>query len=160
LYLLDALPDGDYTLHISGAGGLMDFSGNPVPGNDPSGDFVVHFTVAAGSGDRLNLVDVESNDTAATAQDLGVLYAHAIQARVTISGDFWTDPNPPSDTADVFEFRVLQTAEYAFTLGGPNLSVTTSPQLVDANDQVTAAGSGGMLRVFLDPGTYRVRVNG
>ena len=43
--LLDALPDGDYQLHLSGAAGLADLGGNPLVGNDPSGDYVVPFTV-------------------------------------------------------------------------------------------------------------------
>ncbi len=33
--LLDALPDGDYQLHLSGADGLADLGGNPLVGNDP-----------------------------------------------------------------------------------------------------------------------------
>ena len=44
--MLDGLPNGSYTLHLSGPGGLTDLGGNPLPGNDPSGDYVIPFTVA------------------------------------------------------------------------------------------------------------------
>ena len=43
----DALANGKYVLHFSGVGGLTDLAGNPLAGNDPSGDYVVPFTVAA-----------------------------------------------------------------------------------------------------------------
>ena len=42
--MLDGLANGSYALHLSGPGGLTDFGGNPLVGNDPSGDDVIPFT--------------------------------------------------------------------------------------------------------------------
>ena len=41
--MLDGLPNGSYALHLSGPGGLTDLGGNPLVGNDPSGDYVIPF---------------------------------------------------------------------------------------------------------------------
>ncbi len=44
--MIDALPNGAYTLHLSGPNGLTDLAGNPLVGNDPAtGDYLVPFTV-------------------------------------------------------------------------------------------------------------------
>ena len=43
--MLDGLANGSYALHLSGPGGLTDLGGNPIVGNDPSGDYVIPFQV-------------------------------------------------------------------------------------------------------------------
>src|SRR5262249_49666162 len=87
--MLDALPGGDYRLHLSGANGLDDLGGNPLGGNDPSGDYVVRFTVdAAPRGDGWNPLewsDQEPNDTIDHPQDLGVLFPDELAAGVTLT---------------------------------------------------------------------------
>ncbi len=75
--MLDALPNGDYELHLSGAAGLADLGGNELVGNDPScGDYVVPFTVDAPArgtaGNPLEWNDQEPNDNINDPQDLGV----------------------------------------------------------------------------------------
>ncbi len=45
--MLDALPDGEYRLHLSGAAGLVNMAGIPLAGNVSSGDYVVPFSVDA-----------------------------------------------------------------------------------------------------------------
>ncbi len=45
--MLSGLPNGNYQLHLSGSAGLTDLGGNQLVGNDPSGDYVVSFTVDA-----------------------------------------------------------------------------------------------------------------
>jgi hypothetical protein len=47
LLMADRLPAGSYALHLSGPLGLTDLAGNPLVGNDPSGDFVIQFRVTA-----------------------------------------------------------------------------------------------------------------
>ena len=98
--LLDALPDGDYQLHLSGADGLADLGGNPLVGNDPGGDYVVPFTVDApprgDGGNPLEWSDQASNDQTSDPQDLGILFPDELAAGVTISR-FSQDPQ---DTAD------------------------------------------------------------
>ena len=43
--MLDGLANGPYQLHLSGPLGLADLAGNPVVGNEDSGDYVVAFTL-------------------------------------------------------------------------------------------------------------------
>ena len=45
--MLDAMTNGGWELHVAGAAGLHDLSGNAVAGNNGQGDFVVPFTVTA-----------------------------------------------------------------------------------------------------------------
>ncbi len=110
--MLNALPNGDYQLHLSGSAGLTDLGGNELVGNDPDGDYVVSFTVdgpARGTGGNpLEWSDQEPNDTIQDPQDLGVLFPDDLAAGVTITRDFLQDPSQaPQDTADVYEFQIL-----------------------------------------------------
>src|SRR5262249_36589098 len=88
------------------------------------------------------------------------LFGHDIETGITLTRDFTTAPNPPSDSADFFVFRVLQPGEYVFTLNGANFPVSDSPALVDAQGNVVVPGQEGVLRVDLTPGTYRLRIDG
>ena len=89
--MLDGLPNGDYQLRLSGSLGLADYAGNPLVGNEPSGDHVVPFSVAGpqrGSAeDPLLWPDLGGNNDPEHAQVLGVLFPHELQAGagVTIS---------------------------------------------------------------------------
>src|SRR5262249_53961552 len=62
--MLDGLANGQYELHITGQ--VTDLGGNPLVGNDPSGDYVVPFTVDApprgNGGNPLDWSDQEPND--------------------------------------------------------------------------------------------------
>jgi hypothetical protein len=112
--LLDQLPPGAYTLHLSGvspSGGITDLAGNPLVGNDPSGqttDYLVPFTVT-GSGPSGYIA--EGTNSAAQPQNLGVLPAYELSQEVVISGSF-----PPSEPADYYQFQVLENCTYVFTL--------------------------------------------
>ena len=86
--MLDGLPNGFYALHLSGPGGLTDLGGNPIVGNDPSGDYVITFQVQGPARDISgNLTDgytIMSQTGTGVTQDLGVLFPHELQAGVTI----------------------------------------------------------------------------
>src|SRR5439155_26222943 len=64
--MLNGLANDSYELHMSAALGLADLADNALVGNDPSGDYVVHFTVngpaqATGTNPLL-WSDTEPND--------------------------------------------------------------------------------------------------
>ena len=121
--MLDALPNGAYQLRLSGPLGLADYAGNPLTGNDASGDYVVPLTVAGpvrGTGtEPLAFDDQEPNDTLDQPQILGVLFPHELQAGVTISRDFSTTPDTaPADSADFYQFTVTQAQSYSMLVNG------------------------------------------
>jgi hypothetical protein len=168
--MLDGLPNDAYQLHLSGSGafGLTDLAGNRLTGNDASGDYVVHFTVndpqRGTSGSTLQWFDQEPNDSLTHAQDLGVLFPNDLQAGVTVTRDAALNPgNPLSDTADYYRFQVLQSQDYIFSLSGSGLPIGAQPTLTDGVGNAVATisqGTGGGVRVSLDPGTYVVNVGG
>jgi hypothetical protein len=121
--MLDRLPQGNYQLHLSGPLGLGDLAGNPLVGNDPSGDYVVTSLVKGSvqgtSGNPLLRVDQEPNDSLFGPQVLGVLFPHELQTGVTVTRDFTADPATAlADRADYYQFQVLQNKTYAFVLNG------------------------------------------
>src|SRR5262249_6120269 len=146
--------------------GLTDFAGNALVGNDPAtGDYVVHFTVAGPAvRDPSQWTAVEPNDPWTRPQDLGVLVPNDLPAGVTITRDFPAHPQlAPADPADYSRFQVLQSRQYAFALGGADLSVNGRPVLVDGNGNPIDPGGDGpdnTLIVDLTPGTYEIRVGG
>jgi hypothetical protein len=165
--MLDALPAGTYQLHLAGGLGLTDLAGNPLAGNDPSGDFVAAFTIggpARGTaGDPLLWSDQEPNDTVAAPQDLGVLFPHELQAGVTVARDFTAAPaSAPADTADYYRFAVLQGETYVFILNGTDLPDDVALSLLDASGNPVPAtlSFGEAILAQLDPGTYEVGVSG
>ena len=159
-FLLDRLPTGTYTLHLSGADGLTDFSGNPLAGNSPGGDYVFTFTVTGAPALNLHAATALGNDDSAHAQDLGVIFGHEFEHQFTVRRDFTTAAASPNDTADYYSFQVLEGADYSFSLSASGSSTPMSPDLVDAAGNTLHAGSGGILLLHLDPGTYLLRVDG
>jgi hypothetical protein len=143
--MLDRLPVGDNALHLSGPLGLADFAGNPLVGNDPSGDYVAHFTVA-GTG--------APPHTDQGPQDLGILFPNELKnPGVTVTGT----------GADSYRFQVLQTQAYFFVLGGASRPAGVRLTLTDASGAAVATkpeADGVSLQAFLKPGVYRVQVSG
>ncbi len=165
--MLDALANGTYELHLSGAEGLTDLAGNPLVGNGVDGaDHIVRFAVegpARGSdGNPLRWLTQEPNDDAGHAQDLGILFPHELQAGVIVVRDFTAAPGePPADGADYYRFEVLQFQSYFFNLTGSGLPAGAALTILDADGKVVDAvpqGSEGDLQAFLNPGKYVVRV--
>jgi hypothetical protein len=143
--MLDRLPVGDNALHLSGPLGLADFAGNPLVGNDPSGDYVTHFTVA-GTG--------APPHTGQGQQELGILFPHELKgAGVTVTGA----------GTDSHRFEVLQTQAYFFRLGGASRPAGVRLTLTDASGAAVVTkpeADGVSLQAFLKPGVYRVQVSG
>ena len=149
--LLDELAGGTFTLHLSGALGLTDFGGNPLVGNNPSGDFTTSFTVTAPVAST-TIASTEPNDV--TPQNLGVFFPDELQAGVTIVRN--ADPTR-ADSDDSYTFQVLQNQSYFFYL-----TAGFAFSLDDANGNVigTAVGPSGSRLAILTAGTYTVTVSG
>ncbi len=166
--MLDRLPNGVNELHLSGSLGLADLAGNALIGNDaqnPTNDHVVAFTVqgpvAGSNGNPLLWLDQEPNDVLAQPQQLGVLFPHELQTGVTLKRDFTNDPaGAPSDTADYYQFEVLQSRGYFFALTGSGLPTGTRPELFTAAGNAVFTTGGAVRLAYLTPGTYFVRVVG
>jgi hypothetical protein len=137
--MLDRLPAGASELHLSGPLGLTDFAGNPLVGNDPSGDYVTHFTVGA---------------PPVGSQDLGILFPHELEGtgyRITGNG------------AAGYHFQVLQAQNYFFLVDKLNWPAGLRLTLKDASGAavVTKAQADRVsLQGFLKPGAYVVQVAG
>jgi hypothetical protein len=140
--MLDGLPNGVYRLHLSGALGLTDLAGNPLAGNDPSGDSVVTFTV---------------NRSAAASPALGVLFPHDLEAGVTLTRD------SGAGHGDQYPFQVLQNRTYAFLLAGAAVPPGTTLTLTGADGRrvpVTPMDHAIGLLAQLDAGSYVLGVGG
>ncbi len=157
--MLDGLPNGEYTLHVSGGLGLTDLAGNPIVGNDASGDFVTRFTVADAS--RVGITSLRTNasgnDSFATAQDLGVLFPHELQSGVTLVRDAATNADQFADSADFFRFELLQTQAYFLSLSNFGDGAPPAIEVLNEAGQVTSLNSlpGGQGALgFLPAGRY------
>lgn len=161
--MLGGLPDGASELHVSGAAGLTDWAGHPIAGNDASGDFVVRFTVSDPSraGVPTLRTNATNNDSLATAQDLGTLFPHELQAGVKLTRDAATNAGQTPDTADSFRFEALQTQSYFFTLTNHGSGVSPAIKIFDAGGRLVRLASqpgGSGLLGFLRAGTYVLQV--
>jgi hypothetical protein len=169
LLMLDRLPPGTYGLHLSGPGGLADLGGNPLVGNDPSGDFVLPFTVTApdpvqtsGKGPGGQIV---AQPDANGSQDLGALFPYELQAGITLvdtpGGN--TTATATAGAGQTYQFTLLQDASYFFTLSGSNLPAAAHLELLGANGKTIPSGSrdgGATLFGEFPAGSYSVIVVG
>jgi hypothetical protein len=167
--LLDPLPNGSYTLHlVSGTSGITDFAGTPLHGNDPSGDYVIPFSVAGpqrGSpGDPLTWIGGEANDSLANPQVIGPLFPDELSTQSTVNGvAIVRNPTAGStDTEDVYQIELTQTRQYLFYLNSTTLPPGTTLDLLDANGKlVTSFGINQATFPWeLSAGTYYLRVSG
>jgi hypothetical protein len=166
--LLDAVPGGAAELHLSGSGslGLTDLAGNPLVGSgDPSGDYVVDFTVGGPprgtNGNPLLWLATTPNDTLQSPQVLGVLFPDELQSGVVVQRT--SAQPPPTNGADYFQFQVLQARQNFLTLTGTGLAKGALPTVTDADGNTLIGipqGRGGAVRFDLTPGTYVVSVGG
>lgn len=167
LVMRDALSNGSYQLHLSGRLGLTDGAGNPLAGNDPSGDYIVTFAVrgpARGSNGNPRIwMDEESDDDPAHPDDVGRLFPGELQSGVVFER---TSPVAgPSDTADYYRFMILQPS--LFTLGLTSSLVPTGigMSLTDLSGRpipLAQGRTGGSLHaaIKLEPGSYLISVSG
>ena len=138
--MLDGLANGSYALHLSGPGGLTDLGGNPLVGNDPSGDYVIPFQVQGPdrgiSGNMTDGYTVDSQAGHGVTQDLGVLFPDELQAGVTIIRGPEPGTSPASSsTQDEYVIQLLQNQYYSFTLSGDDLPAEYQVTLTNASGQ-------------------------
>jgi methionine-rich copper-binding protein CopC len=166
--MLDGLANGQYTLHLSGPGGLTDFGGNPLAGNDPSGDYVIPFQVQGPdrdiSGNMTDGYTVQSGAGQGVPQDLGVLFPRELQAGVTVIRGPESGNSPASaTTADEYVIQLLQNQEYSVTLSGDDLPGGVQVTVSDASGQTVPllTSNDGLVNFApLSAGTYTVGVGG
>jgi methionine-rich copper-binding protein CopC len=166
--MLDGLANGSYDLHLSGTGGLTDLGGNPIAGNDASGDFVIPFQVMgperAIAGDTTDGYTVASRAEQGVSQDLGVLFPRELQAGVTvIRGPDSGTTEWPATTEDDYVIQLLQSQNYSFTLSGDSLPGGAAVTVRDASGQsipLLASDDGLVYFAPLVAETYTVAVGG
>lgn len=161
--MLDGLPNGEAELHVSGALGITDLAGNRLTSNDPSDDFVARFTIADAT--RVETPTQRSNEpgneSLETAQNLGVLFPHELQAGVTVTRDAATNADQPADTADYFQFEILQTQSYFLTRTNTGSAAAPALKVFDLEGRAVPLSPlprNQGLRGFLAAGTYVLRV--
>lgn len=159
--LYERLPAGAYTLRLSGSRGLADLAGTPLAGNDPSGDFLVPFAVAAaapGSADDPRAWDVAGPTTGAPF-DLGHLFPDEVAA----PGLTFVRSGSDGATAESFRIQLGQTRTYFVRLDGPELPVDAQLVIRAANGDEIARQAVGQVAdypLFLTPGSYLLEVTG
>ncbi len=169
--MLDRLPNGAEQLHLSGANGLTGYGGVGVAGNDSSGDYVVSFTVddPTAPADPLNRTEQPSSTGLGRAQDLGLLFPHEVQNRITIAGTLTASVPGAAADSDTYTIRLLESQEYHFALTGPP-AFPGGPATLPGNVQMTIMDSSGnpvtplpqndpsALFADLEPGTYSIQI--
>ncbi len=166
--MVDRLPNGSYTLHLSGPGGLMDLGGNPLVGNDPSGDNVIPFTVDGPDGEVSgNMAEgyaIVAQVGQANAQPIGVLFPDELQAGVTITRGTESPANPSAySMQDEYAIQLLQTQSYSFLLSGNDLPAGIRVAVEAASGQVIDLSPSFDQLLFFAPllaGDYTVIVSG
>lgn len=165
--MLDALPNGAFELHVSGALGLTDLAGLPVAGNDPSGDFVTRFSVAGtprGSAAGPTVWNnTPANDSLESAQDLGVIFPRELQSGVSLIRNSATNAGQSADTADSFRFELLQSRTIAFTLRDTGGAAGSTLQVLNEQGQpvrLLSLAKGTMRLGFLPMGKYVLQASG
>ena len=158
--MLDRLPPGEYELHLSGPLGVTDFAGNPLVGNSPDGDYIVHFSVVGAGVGPLPWLSQEPNSTSVSAQNLGVLFPHELEGPgVTIV----RNPSALADSADSYQFTVLEDQAYFLVLTGSDLPPDLQMSVFDDSGTevaTTSAANGASLGLLLNQGTYKVELRG
>ncbi len=157
--MLDGLPNGEFSLHVSGGLGLTDLAGHPIVGNDASEDFVTRFKVDGAS--RIDFpalcANASGNDSFQTAQDLGVLFPHELQSAVRLVRNAATNTAQPADTDDFFRFELLQSQSYFFTLSDFGDGAPPAIEVLNDAGQIvplaSLPGGRGVLG-FLPAGSY------
>jgi hypothetical protein len=166
--MLDGLPNGSYTLHLSGQGGLTDLAGNPLAGDDPSGDEVIPFSVQGASrslsGNKYGVFWTISQAALGVPQDLGRLYPDELQAGVAILRYPEASDAPGASSAqDDYVIQLTESQNYSFALIGSDVPDAAQVSITDASGEPVPLQSpiGGQVYFgYLTAGTYTVSVGG
>jgi hypothetical protein len=166
--MFDRLAPGNYTLHLSGAQGLADLGGNPLAGNDRSGDYVVHFTVkgtspvqTTGSGQGGH---IQSQLGPTGSQNLGILFPHELQAGITVVAGpgQGSSATPATSSSPSYQFTIALDQGYIISLNGSNLPTGAHLTLQARSGKLFAQARPGS-RIWygeFTPGSYTVTVVG
>lgn len=137
--MLDGLPDGSYTLHLSGPAGLANLGGVPLVGNNQSGDYVIPFTVNGPAreitGSPSQGYTIASQYGGNVTQQIGVLFPDELAAGVTIVRAPESSPATPSPPEDRYAIQVLQNQNYSLSLSGSNLPAGIHVTVYNAQGQ-------------------------
>lgn len=165
--MLDRLSAGQYTLHLNGAQGIANVVGAPLVGNSANGEYVVSFSVGASplgtSGGSVVWNHSGQNDSLRNPQELGVLFPRELQHGVTMRRSVLSNLLGQRDTDDFYEFEVLQTQSYTFSLNGIVLPRDATLRLLDVEGNIIAAPHSATSQIVtshLQPGTYILQVSG
>lgn len=165
--MADRIPAGNYELHLRGSLGVTNAFGRPLVGNSANGDYVVRFSVSATAvgtnGNPLVWTHDPSTDATGAPQVLGALFPTETRSAVKIVRSSHPGTHSAGDTADDYQFQILQTQPYVFQLSGNHLTSGASLELFDAagNPVATSSLNGSTtLIAHLRTGTYRVRITG
>jgi hypothetical protein len=161
----DPLPNGNYLLHVSGPLGIADQAGDPLAGDDPSGDFLSAFSVSAPLCQQVD----SSTSPPFSGPNLGTLCQTELAAGITLNGTLTASSAGPSGLsttvnsspwAQYYHFQMMQTQDLVFTLTGTNLPAGARLDVVDAagNRIPSTPLPGGGLLVHLESGEYGVGI--
>ena len=157
--LLNALPNGVYTLHLSGSAGLTDLAGNPLVGNDPSGDYVVHFKVQGPqrgtAGDPTAWVRQNSKASLGAPQVLGTLFPQELLKGVTIS----RTTASAAQAGDYYQFTLLAAQEYTFRIAQFTGQAPTLTLYANGSQLSLSLLADGSFKTVLQPGAYVLGVS-
>lgn len=107
MVLAGGLPNGSYQLHLVG---VADFAGNPLLTDDPSGHFVIPFTLndpGAGAGLVIQR-EVEPND------DLGQFLGTLGRDGLAVRGDLGSTGIELPDFVDIYTLELTAATSYVF----------------------------------------------
>lgn len=168
--MLDALPSGNYTWHLSGGLGLTDLAGNPLLGDDPDADWTTPFTVDSPprgqAGSPTHWSREEPNASSDSPQILGVLFPRELETGVTISRSPSQGGDP--DLADWYRFEVLQSQTHYLLISNtserPGTESPEEPRVeitdLEGNPIPTSPDEAWGMVIALNPGSYLIRVDG
>ncbi len=152
--VLNALPNGDYELRLTG---VSDLAGNLIS----AGEHVSAFSVAGparGTGpDPLLWLDLEPNDTSLLPQPVGTLFPNELSAGVVFAGQLSSVPPGPADQADHYRIRLSAGNNFLIQVTSPVDGVQV--EIVELPGFVVETRNGmGIAPIDLAAGEYVLRV--
>ncbi len=149
--MMGALTNGAYALHLAGAAGLADLAGNPLVGNNPSGDYVVPFSVNGPTrGTPGHPTAWVSQTTGTTPQVLGPLFPDELVSGVSIT----RVGGSVAGNAANYQIALLAPEYYNFSVARFTGQAPTLTLFADEISLSLKPKWDGSSEIFLQPGTY------
>lgn len=165
--IVDAIPNGPAELHLSGGqtgfAPLTDLAGQPIPGNDPSGDYVIHFTVAGPQRGTPTDPTTWIGGVSANRdfpQDLGMLFPVELATGVTVQRDRTPGPNRWGEYYR-FDLEPNPVTSYTFSLTSPDGMPTDGVVRLwsgTTEDYLIHSPGSNIYMANLDQGRYEIGV--